>query len=261
MRYIKIFAIAALTLFGMSACKSQYDELLTSGTEDQKYVAAFEYFNSGKYGKAAQLFESLSMTTEGGPRADTVQYYWALSNYNQKDYYSAEASLGQFIESHPSSVFAEPAMFLRVDCVYRATLRYELDQKPTYRAITIINEYKAAHLDSPNVAICNRMLEELEERLDKKAYENAKIYYTMEDYKAARVALKNVLKEDADNIYREEILYLTAMSSYKYAELSVPAKQKERFLVFVDDYLNFAGEYPESKHMSELDKLYKKVRK
>ena len=104
------------------------------------------------------------------------------------------------------------------------------------------------------------MLESLGNLLDRKAYENAKLYYKMEDYKAARVAFKNVLKEDADNIYREDILYYSAMSSYKFAELSVQSKQKERFLVFQDDYLNFIGEYPDSKYRKELDSLYKKVK-
>ena len=103
-------------------------------------------------------------------------------------------------------------------------------------------------------------MEELSERLDRKAYESAKLYYKMEDYKAARVALRNVLKEDADNVYREDILYYTAMASYKFAEMSVPSKQKERFLVFQDDYLNFVGEYPESSYRKELDGLYNKVK-
>ena len=82
----------------------------------------------------------------------------------------------------------------------------------------------------------------------------------MEDYKAARVALKNVLKEDSDNRFREDILFYTAMSSYKYADLSIPSKQKERFMLFVDDYYNFIGEFPESSHRKELDRLYKKAK-
>ena len=49
------------------------------------------------------------------------------------------------------------------------------------------------------------------------------------------------------------------MSSYKYAHLSVPAKQKERYLVFEDDYLNFIGEYPESHYRKELDGLYRQT--
>jgi hypothetical protein len=105
------------------------------------------------------------------------------------------------------------------------------------------------------------MLEDLNERLDKKAYEAAKLYYKMEDYLASRVAFRNVLKDDADNIYREDILYYIAMSSYNYARLSIPAKQKERYLVFVDDYLNFVGEIPESHYRKELDAVNRKAQK
>lgn len=241
-------------------CKSQYEQLLEGGSTADKYNAAFEYFNKGKYQRSAQLFESLSLVTAGTAQDDTVQYYWALSNYNQKDYYSAEANFQHFLENYPASSFSESAEFLRIDCLYRSTLRYELDQSPTYVAITAISEYIIAHPSSPNVQVCNKMLRDLSERLDRKAYENAKIYYTMEDYKAAHVALKNVLKEDADNIYRQDILYYTAMSSYHYARLSVPEKQKERYMTFADDYLNFVGEYPDSPHRKELDTLYKKVR-
>ena len=52
----------------------------------------------------------------------------------------------------------------------------------------------------------SKMIEDLKERLDRKAFENARLYYKMEDYLAARVALRNVLKDNADNLYREDIL-------------------------------------------------------
>jgi outer membrane protein assembly factor BamD len=108
---------------------------------------------------------------------------------------------------------------------------------------------------------CRDMLLELSERLDRKAYENAKLYYKMEDYLASRIAFKNVLKDDADNIYREDILYYIALSSYKYAHESIPAKQKERYLAFIDDYLNFIGELPESHYRKELDAVYQRAQR
>ena len=102
------------------------------------------------------------------------------------------------------------------------------------------------------------MIKDLTDRLDRKAFENARLYYKMEDYLSARVALRNVLKDNAENGYREDILYYTAMSSYHYARMSVAAKQKERYLTFVDDYLNFIGEYGESKYRRELDAMYRR---
>lgn len=256
-----ISALGVLLVFaGLSACKSQYDLMLESNDVDAKYKAAFDYFNSGKYNRSAALFESLALLTNGTERYDTVMYYWGLSNYSYKDYYTAETNFQQYLNYFPQGDFAEMAEFLRIDCLYRATLRYELDQTATYTAITAIGEYLTAHPEGANADICRHRMEELGERLDRKAYENAKIYYRMEDYLAARVALRNVLKDDADNVFREEILYYTAMASYKYADMSVPAKKKERFLVFQDDYLNFIGEYPESSHRKELDGLYNRVK-
>ena len=43
--------------------------------------------------------------------------------------------------------------------------------------------------------------------------------------------------------------------------MSVPEKQKERYLVFLDDYYNFIGELPESHYRRELDNVYQKAQK
>lgn len=260
MKHLKVLAIGLAALAALVGCKSQYELLLESNDTDAKYEAAFNYFNQGKYNRAAALFESLTLVTSGTSKDDTVQYYWGLSNYNFKDYYTAETNFDNFLGNYPRSPFAESAKYLRIDCLYRSTLNWQLDQTPSYKAMSSIGEYLMEFPDGPNSAVARHMLDDLGERLDKKAFENARIYYTMEDYKAARVALKNVLKDDADNIYREEILYYATMSSYKYANLSYEEKKKERFLVFYDDYLNFVGEYPESSHRKELDQLYGKVK-
>ena len=260
MKSIKVFLVLA-SLVVLCSCKSQYEILLNSSDTDAKYEAAFKYFNEGKYSKAATLFESLAVLTDGTERDDTVNYYWGLSNYRFKDYYTAETNFTNFIESYPLSPFASEARYLRLDCLYRSTLRYELDQTPTYKAITEISEYMIDFPKTPHMQSCRDMLKILNDRLDKKAYEAAKLYYKMEDYKASRVALRNVLKDDADNIYREDILYYIAMSSYNYAHMSIPEKQKERYLTFVDDYLNFIGEIPESHYRKELDNVYRKAQK
>jgi outer membrane protein assembly factor BamD len=253
--------IAAAAFLALSSCKSQYEMLLNSNDADMKYEAAFNYFNEGKYSKAGSLFESLSMLTSGTERDDTVRYYWGLSNYKYRDYYTAETNFANFLEVYPRSPFASEARYLRLDCLYRSTLRYELDQTPTYKAMTEISEYMIEFPKTPHMQVCKDMLDDLGERLDRKAYEAAKLYYKMEDYKAARVAFRNVLKDDSENIYREDILYYIAMSSYKFAHMSVPEKQKERYLTFVDDYLNFIGEIPQSHYRKELDMVYRRAQK
>ena len=261
MKYTKLLMILLLAAAAAVACKSEYQLLLEGYDEDAKYAAAFDYFNQGKYSKAAQLFESLSVTTNGTERDDTIQYYWGLSNYRYKDFYTAETNFKAFVEKFPRSPFAEEAGFLRIDCLYNSSLRYELDQSSTVQTVSAIGEYLTNYPGTQHLEACRNILQELGIRLDRKAYEGAKLYYKMEDYLAARVALKNVLKEDADNHFREEILYYAAKSSYKYAQLSIPEKQKERYLTFIDDYLNFVGEYDASPYRREMDVLYKRAQK
>lgn len=258
---IRNLILAALLIVATASCKTQYELLMNSNDVKAKYEAAFNYFNEGKYSKAGSMFESLSVLTNGTERDDTVRYYWGLSNYLFRDYYTAETNFANFIESYPRSPFASEATYLRLDCLYRSTLRYELDQDPTYKAITAISEYMIEHPDNTHMQECNDMLAELNDRLDRKAYEAAKLYYKMEDYKASRVAFRNVLKDDADNVYREDILYYIAMSSYNFAHNSIPSKQRERYLTFVDDYYNFIGEIPDSRYRRELDNVYRKAQR
>ena len=255
-----LWCVAAVV--AVASCRSQYDALLSSNDVDAKYAAAFDYFNQGKYQKAASLFESMSVLTEGTSKDDTVQYYWGLSNYKFKDYITAEANFSKFVSTYPRSPFAEDARFLRLDCLYKSTYRYELDQAPTRVAISAIYEYEKDYgKDNPHLDECIAMRTALKERLARKAYESARLYYKMEDYKASRVAFRNILKENSENVYREDILYYVAMSSYKYAQMSVPSKQKERYMTFIDDYLNFVGEIPESKYSKELKVMYARAQR
>lgn len=261
MKYNRILTALMAVVAVASSCKSEYELILEGNDVDAKYEMAFDMFNQGKFSKAAQLFENLTIATSGTDRDDTVHYYWGLSNYRFKDFYTAETNFHDFVDKFPRSPFAADASYLMVDCLYKQSLRYELDQTPSTKTIAAIGQYLTDYPLTPHLDMCQAMLDDLSQRLDRKAYESAKLYYKMEDYLASRVALKNVLKDDADNIYREEILYYTAMSSYKYAQLSVPEKQKERYLSFTDDYLNFVGEYPESKYKREMDALYKRAQK
>lgn len=243
------------------SCKSQFEALLDSPYTEEKYKAAFELFEKKRYSKAAQMFESVSLATNGTAQDDTVQFYIGYCNYCYGDYVTAESNLDHFISVFPLSPFTEKAKYLHLDCLYRGTYRYELDQVPTRKAIVTMRSFIIDNPESEYIPKIQEMLDDLNGRLELKAYKSAYLYYHMEDYLASHYALKNVIKENADNRYREEILYYIAMSSYKYASLSVSDKQRERYLVFVDDYLNMVSEYPDSQFTKNLEPYYEKTQK
>ena len=174
-----------VSVLAVCSCKSQYELLLTSNDSDAKYEAAFKYYNEGKYSKAGSLFESLSVLTNGTERDDTVRFYWGLSNYKFRDYYTAETNFENFLESYPKSPFASEAKYLRLDCLYRSTLRYELDQAPTYKAINEISAYILDYPSNTHMQECRDMMTDLNERLDRKAYEAAKLYFRVYNRRSA----------------------------------------------------------------------------
>ena len=153
MKYLRILLFSALAALSFASCKSQFEALLNSSDADEKYKAAFDYFNVGKYQRAAQVFESLSVITNGTERDDTVQYYWGLSNYRFKDYYTAETNFSKLMENFPRSPFIEEASFLRLDCLYRQTYRYELDQVPTHTALAALEQYMTSYPDNPHMDV------------------------------------------------------------------------------------------------------------
>ena len=260
MRIRKILIVLTVTVSAAS-CANYYETVMKSSDVDMKYEAAFHYFNRGKYKKAADIFENLRLLCQGTPQEDTVQYYNALSNYKYGDFVTAESNFSHFIEVFPRSPFTKEAEYLRIQCLYDATYRYELDPTPTRKAMVVITEYMYDNPGSEYFDECKAILEDLQGRLDRKNYESAKLYYTMEDYKAASYALKNVLRENAENVYREYIMYYIAMSAYKFALNSVSERQPERYLVFMDEYYNFISEYPESPLRKGLDVYFEKAQK
>lgn len=255
----------ALLVLGLimaaTGCKNTFDAIVDSTDLDLKMRSGIDYYNRGKYRRAATIFESMILLSQGTAQEDSVQYYNAMSNYRAGDYYTAEANFAKFLEVFPRSRFSEESRFLRIKCLYEQTYRWELDQVPTQRAMALIREFIYDNPDSQYIPICNAMLDEFQERLDRKSYEAAKLYYDMEDYKASQTAFKSALKENAENRYREQMLYYTALSSFKFADNSVKERQKERFMTFVDDYYNFVGEFPASPDRRILDRYFARAQK
>jgi len=101
---------------------------------------------------------------------------------------------------------------------------------------------------------------ELVQRLHDKAYLSAYTYYKIGRYNSAIAALKNALKQYPDSNHREEIMFLIVDAGYRYASNSVEEKQTDRYLSMLDSYLSFKEEFPESKHIKEVEHMATQAR-
>jgi len=248
-------------MFGLLAtsCTTQYDKLLKSTDHIAKYNAAKEYYAAEKYRRAYTLFEQVAIYFRSLPQDDSVNFYLAKSYYNSKDIYSAEYYFRQFGAHFPRSPFAEEANYLYIVSLYSQTLRYELDQSPSYRTLSAITDFFYIYPQSKYMEECHKIREDLTQRLDEKQFEAAKLYYTTRDYKSAITALQTSLKDFPESRYKEETRYYLVASAYEYATRSYRHRQKDRYQAVVDEYYNFVSEFPESKYRKEVEKMNEEV--
>lgn len=252
-----IIALFVLTLFvGCGGVSS----ILKSGKPDLIYAKALELMEVEKWSKAEDLFEAARPYYQGTEREDSLMFYYAYCKYKNRDYETAVELLDAFRRRFGRSAFIENAEGMHAMCYYYLSPGPKRDQTITSQAIIAISEYLSHYPDSERAPQFREITDELTKRLHEKAYLNAYTYYKIGRHKSAIVALKNALKKYPDSSYREEIMYLIVASGYELAHNSIESKQADRYLAMLDSYYTFKYEYPESKHLKELDKYAKEAK-
>jgi outer membrane protein assembly factor BamD len=220
-----------------------------------KYAAAMDYFENNDYYRALQLFQQLINFYRGTEKAEKLQYYYAFCHYKQKDYILASYYFKRFAQNYPRSEFSEEATFLGAYCYYLDSPKTSLDQTNTRQAIAELQLFMDMYPDSERVEEAQQLVEELRNKLQKKDFDIAKLYYKMGRYEAAITSFNTLLKEYPDTEYKEEILYYIFKSYYSYTLNSIRVKQEERYQAALDSYDEFVFQYPESEYIKEVDNM------
>jgi outer membrane protein assembly factor BamD len=176
------------------------------------------------------------------------------------DWEEAATQLDTYRRKFGRSPFIEDAEGMYALCHYYMAPTPERDQSLTTQAIISITEFMSRYPESEHIAEFNEMLDDLTGRLMKKSYLNAYTYYKIGKYKAAIVAFKNAIKRYPESPYTEEMMYYMTVSAYRLADNSIESKQVDRYLAMIDAYYSFIAEYPDSKHIKELERMEKAAR-
>lgn len=244
--------IAMLLTFG--SC-SKFNRIRKSGDMNLKYDAAVKYFENKKYYNALQLFEELIVVLKGTDKAESSYYYYCLSYFYTGDYTSAAYHFNNFAQTFPMSAKAEDALFYNAYCYYLDSPPSSLDQQSSLDAIRQFQLFINKYPTSQRVAECNKYIDELRSKLEVKAWDNAMLYYKMEEYKSAIVAFENVVKDFPTTKYQEECLFLSLKSAYLYAQNSIESKKEERYKSTIDHYNKLIEIFPETEYKKEASRI------
>lgn len=253
----RLLVFVFFVLLVLSSC-SEYQKALKSTDYNLKYDKAIKYYNDKEYYKAQNLLEQIVNIMKGTGKGENTLYYYANCYYKQKDYVTAAYYFDNFVNSFAYSDKTPEATYLTAHCYYLSSPKPSLDQADTKKAIGAMQVFINKYPKDERVKEANNIIAKLRDKLEKKSYESAKLYYKLRQYHAATISLKNSIKEFPDSEYREEILYLIIKSSFLLAENSVSEKQGERYQNTVSEYYAFIDEYPSSEYINEVEIMYKK---
>ena len=253
--FIRSFFIVLLAAFALVSC-GKFRKIEKSEDWRVKYEAAMQYYEEEEYYRASVLFEQILPIVRGMPEGEKVQFYYAYAQYYQGMYTLGAHHFKTFYETYGRSEFAEEAYFMYAYSLYADSPAFNLDQTNSEQAVMAMQMFLNRYPTSELVKEASDVVNEIQEKLERKGYENAKQYYKLENYNAAVVAFESFSNNFPDSEFNEEISYLKFIAQYQYAMKSIYTKQLERFREANKYYLEFLDKYPSSDFLRDAEKSY-----
>jgi len=257
-KFLSIFAI--ISLLSLAACKSQYEKIRTSGDTKTILARGMEYYQKGDYTKAQGLYDLIISNLRGSSDAEKVYFQYAYTHYYLEKYVSAVYYFKQFAVTFPNSDLREEADYMAAYSGYKMSPIYRLDQTETIKAIDEFQLFMNTYPTSTRVKECNKLVDEMRKKLEKKAIEEAELYFNIRDYQAAIQSFGNVLKDFPETNNAEYIKYKTITAIHNYATNSVLAKQEERYKLSLEETSDFLKRFEKSKYRKEVALINKDSR-
>ena len=260
----RIFKYVLATMLLAAASVSAYavstNKIIKSGNPKLIYNTGLDYYEKGKWHKAADLFTAVEHYYIGTTTEDSIAFFKARCHFKDKDYEVATGELDEFRRKFGRSVFVEDAEGMYALCFYFMSPQPERDQTVTAQAIAAISEFLYRYPNSAKRKEFENITVELTQRLHDKAFLNAYTYYKIGRHKSAIIAFRNALKTYPESSHREELMYYIVKSGYELAHNSIESKQADRYLSMLDSYYSYLSEYPDSKHLRELGRFAKEAK-
>ena len=254
----KLVSIVFILLV-FSAC-SEYQRVLKEEDIAAKFKMGTALYDAGKYEKANRLFLQIVPKYRGKPQAEKLMYMHSKAFYETKDYFSANYRMERFVEAYPKSERVDEIAFLAAKSYYKLSPVYAKDQTETADAIVKLQDFINRYPDSEFFDQANALVQELDAKLEKKAYEIALQYHTTgpfhRDYNSAITAFDNFLEKFPGTKYKEDALFYKFDSAYQLAVNSVPWKQAERTEKAITFYKNFIRFFPETKYSEQVESMH-----
>ena len=256
----------------LTSCAQEYNQVYKSTDHTYKYEYAKECFAKGKYSFAVPLLQDLVTIQKGTDNAQECLYMLAMAEYGLRDYQAASEAFKKYYQTYPNGDYAEMASFYIGQSLYEGTPEPRLDQTPTVAAIAAFQDYLDLYPNGKMKGTAQQRLFALQDKLIRKEYLNAKLYYNLgsyfgncgndggNNYEACIITAQNALNDFPYSSLREAFAILVMKGKYELAQMSVEEKKVQRYQDAEDECYGFINEYPDSKERSTAEKYIEKCK-
>lgn len=247
-----------VVLIALSSCGG-FEKIRKSNDVNFKLTKANEYYEKKDYLHANQLYKELMPIMKSTRNYEVLYYRYAYTFYYLKDYIESSYLFKNFAEMFPTSKDAEEAEFMSAASLYKYSPKFSLDQTNSMKALEALQTFVIKYPSSTRIADANKFIGESKKKLELKQADAAKLYYNINQFKAATVAYKSVLHNYPESADGDMYTFMIMKSFFKYAKISVPEKQEERYASAIGAYKELKENYPQSTYIADADKLYTEV--
>ena len=258
--FVSFFSLVFL-LISFASCKSEFEQIRTSGNGELIYKKALEFYEAEEYQKSQTLLELAITSYRGKREAEDIYYKYAYTYYYLGRYILAAHYFKNFSQTYGASQLREEADFMAAYSNYKLSPSFRLDQSYTAVAIDELQLFINTYPSSERVAECNSLIDEMRLKLEVKAFEEGKLYFDLRNYQSAIHSLENMLKDFPETTNADQVRFLIIKANYLLAKNSIVDKKEERYNETIELATEFMDRRAESNYSSEVFEIMQNAKK
>lgn len=247
--FSKILFCAGLSGLALIGCSSTKELPLQSA--EHLYDQAMAKYDDRDYLDAINDFKTITVQYPGSAFADKAEFYMGECRFKREEFILAAAEFDILIRTMPSSPLVPRARFEKAMSYYELSPKAQLDQKYSLQAVDEFQAYIEYSPQDSLVPVAEKLIAELNDKLAKKEYESAMLYFKLEYYRAAIVYFDYVLEHYHDTEYADEAMLGKARAQYGRHDYDGALATLK----------SFADRFPSSGLRQDAEKLRKEVLK
>lgn len=244
-----------IILFCFSSCNS-FQKLLKSDNVPLKYEKSKDYFNKKDYNKCLLLLETILPYYRSSKEGEKISYYYAYCEYAMGNFMSASFRFKDLYDTYPFGQYSEESLYLYAVSLYELSPPVDLDQSSSASAIEALQLFMTRYPSSKRVEESNKYMDELLLKLELRDYNTAKLYYKIQDYRAAVWALKKYIEKYPSSDKKNDVYFFILNSYYKLAINSIEEKKRERFNDVLSCYKDYRDALKGTKYEQQALNIY-----